>query len=187
MRHPHTSLVSALCLVALTGWIACGEPTREEKLRSATDKLEEVESRLERARSTLEAREQTLESAREQFEEARDEVRGLEREREKARQAVGEFATDDVLFRTIQKRLLEDEDFERVAIKVAVRGGMVTLSGEVPDSGLKERAGEVAGEVPGVHGVRNDIRVVKEEAKPDPAPAPSAPAAPEPASPGAES
>jgi osmotically-inducible protein OsmY len=72
---------------------------------------------------------------------------------------VDRSATDDVLFRTVQKRLLEDDDLSNVAIAARVSKGVVTLSGSVPNAKLRDRALEIARTTPGAGHVESRIEV----------------------------
>jgi len=81
---------------------------------------------------------------------------------------VDHSSTDEVLFRAIQKRLLEDGDLASVAIAAHVNNGLVTLSGNVPDAKIRDRAVLVARETPGVQRVETQIQVVAAKSKPEP-------------------
>ena len=73
---------------------------------------------------------------------------------------VGSQATDSMLFRTVQKRLLDDDQLEDVAIAARVEGGVVYLTGTVPDPALGERAAAIAADVPGVSSVQSRIQTL---------------------------
>jgi len=160
------SLAVAL-IVACAGLLACGEPTREAKLRDAQEELVDAEAELERAREELETRQRAYDAAVEAREQAQDKVRKAESRLEAARNSVGLYATDDVLFRAVQQKLLEDEKLRGVAIAATVHEARVTLSGDVPDAALRDRAVEVASKVPGVVQVTSEIRVVRPEPEPE--------------------
>ena len=78
---------------------------------------------------------------------------------------VNRSATDAVIFRAVQKRLLEDDDLSEVAIAARVSKGVVTLSGSVPNAKLRDRALEIARTTPGVGGVESVIEVPVSAAK----------------------
>jgi hyperosmotically inducible periplasmic protein len=153
--------VAALALVVFA--LACGEPSREAQLRDAQKELTEAEKNLEDARGEHESRAKALAEAQQAHDEARDSVRKAEARADAARSAVGLFATDDVLFRSVQKALLEDDRLREVAIAASVRDGRVTLSGEVPNARLRDRAVDLAKKIPGVADVNSEIRVIREE------------------------
>jgi osmotically-inducible protein OsmY len=59
----------------------------------------------------------------------------------------------------IEHRLSNDKTVNAQMIEIDVRGGVATLKGHVPDQDAKERAEKLAGDVPNVKSVRNDITV----------------------------
>ena len=76
-------------------------------------------------------------------------------------------ATDDVLFRTVQSRLLEDDELESVAISAIVKEGVVTLSGVVPGTELREHALEIVRSTPGVASVESQIELLPAVSAPE--------------------
>jgi len=147
--------------VALVGAAGCGDDAThrweaaKEELAEARDGVREAESKVEARREALREAEAVLAKAREREREARAHL-------DEAREKVSKEATDAVLFRAVQKRLLEDEKLEGVAVSAQVSDGVVTLRGEVPDPKLRDRALEIARGVPGVVEVRSEIRVAPE-------------------------
>jgi hypothetical protein len=59
----------------------------------------------------------------------------------------------------IEKRLSADELVNAQNVKIVVVDGVATLRGRVPDEEAKRRAEEIAGDVPGVKRVVNEISV----------------------------
>ena len=100
-----------------------------------------------------------FDSAEQALAEARATLREAEARVADAEQQVGRHAQDPVLFRLVQKRLLEDGDLEDVAIVASVDEGVVTLSGQVPDANQRDRAVELARSIPGVVSVDSRIHV----------------------------
>jgi osmotically-inducible protein OsmY len=145
----------ATVLVAL----ACGGSDPEVDLEQASQAVEETRAEVEKARETVETREGEAEQAQERLAEARAALREAESELAKREAVVNRSATDAVLFRAVQKRLLEDEDLSKVAIAARVSKGAVTLSGSVPDAKLRDRAVEIARATPGVTRVESLIEV----------------------------
>jgi len=144
--------------VALIGAAGCGDDATQrweeakEELSEAREAVREANAEVEARREALQEAEAVLAKAREQEREARERL-------DEARHQVSEEATDAVLFRAVQERLLEDEKLEDVAISAQVSDGVVTLRGEVSDPKLRDRALEIARGVPGVVEVQSDIRV----------------------------
>jgi exodeoxyribonuclease VII small subunit len=163
-----------LALVLLAA--ACGEPDPEEALRKASAVVVEREAVLAEAQSELEAGESSLEEAQANHDRAVQAVRDAEQRLRAAEDEVAEYANDDVLFRTVQRHLLEESDLEGVAIAAEVEDRVVTLTGTVDDVELRDLAVSLAEETPGVAHVRSQIRV---RAEPAPAPPPSLEAVPE--------
>jgi osmotically-inducible protein OsmY len=100
-----------------------------------------------------------MQQAQERLEEARAALREAESEFAQREAVVSRSATDAVLFRAVQKRLLEDEDLSEVAIAAGVSKGVVTLSGSVPNAKLRDQAVEIARATPGVGRVESRIEV----------------------------
>ncbi len=139
--------------------MGCGESDQEAAFRDATDALNEAREVAEDARARVQEHEQVVSEAQAELAEALGELEEAENALADARERVGLHATDDVLFRTVQTKLLQDRALEGVAIAARVEKGVVVLSGAVPDGGLRDRAGELARSVPGVADVDNRIQV----------------------------
>jgi osmotically-inducible protein OsmY len=161
MRLKATQVGLATILVAL----ACGGSDPEVDLEQASQAVEEARAEVETARETVQARESEVTQAQERLAEARAALREAEGELAQREAVVDRSATDAVLFRAVQKRLLEDEDLSEVAIAARVAKGVVTLSGSVPDAKLRDRAVEVARTTPGVASVESLISVPVAAAK----------------------
>ena len=129
------------------------------RLEAASEAVAEAQQSVESARAELEARRSALESAREAVGAAEISLREAEQHLAEARAEVFEQATDTVLFRAVQKRLLDEDRLGKVAIAARVEQGTVVLSGAVPDDRLRQRAVEIARDTPGVLEVDDRIRV----------------------------
>jgi hyperosmotically inducible protein len=155
LARPVALAGAALALVLL----ACGESDREAALREASSQLEAAKQEVEQKQELVDRKRDAVEAAREELEKASG---ALEKARDRlaaAQERVGEYATDAVLFRSVQRRLLEDEKLERVAIAARVENGVVNLSGTVPSAKLRDRAVEVAKKTSGVVRVDSNIQV----------------------------
>jgi len=153
MRRVPYALVAS---VALLGLAACGEDP-QEKFEDAVAHLEARQAALEEARSEVDRRQEAVDAARDELEKAREKVREAEARVAEARERVRASANDEVLFRAVQTRLLEKLD--DAAVDADVQGGVVTLSGAVPDEEVRDRAVAIAREVPGVVEVKSRLRV----------------------------
>jgi osmotically-inducible protein OsmY len=145
--------------------LACGASDPEVDLEQASQAVEEARVRVEQARETVETRESEVKQAEEQLSEARSALREAESEFVQREAVVNRSATDAVLFRAVQKRLLEDGDLSKVAIAARVSKGVVTLSGSVPNAKLRDQAVEIARTTPGVGSVESRIEVPVSAAK----------------------
>jgi hypothetical protein len=68
-------------------------------------------------------------------------------------------ANDGAVATEIERRLSADRDVNAQNVTIYVRDGVVTLSGRVPKEDAKRQAARIAGDVPGVEHVRNDLAV----------------------------
>ncbi len=114
--------------------------------------LEMARAEVEMLRRAVSEAEGRLDRARQQLAAAEERVAALEAERKAA-------VPDDVLFRRVQRRLLEDPALSEVAIAAEVSGGVVTLRGSVPDPDTADAAVKIAEAVEGVGRVDSRIEV----------------------------
>ena len=145
--------------------LACGGSDPEVDLEQASQAVEEARVQVEKARETVQTRESEVKKAQERLAEARSTLREAESEFAQREAVVNRGATDAVLFRAVQKRLLEDDDLSDVAIAARVSKGVVTLSGSVPSAKLRDQAVEIARTTPGVGSVESRIEVPVSAAK----------------------
>lgn len=165
--------IAALALLA-TPLLGCGGGDDEVaaledaigRLEQAREAVDEASHDVEEASAALAERQEAANEARAALAEAREGLAQAEKQLASAQSSVSERATDDVLFRTIQKRLLDDEELADVAISAKVTRGVVVLSGQVPDADLRERALEIANAVQGSVAVESRIAVVGGEPPP---------------------
>ena len=136
----------------------CGD-SEEARIAALTEELGTLREGLVATRARVAEREATAKAAQDALAAARGEQREAEARIAEIEKELGEHATDPVLFRMVQKQLLDDDDLEDVAISARVERGVVTLSGVVEDEDLRERAAKVAGAVPGVVSVQNRIQL----------------------------
>lgn len=160
-----------LLTILLTGAaalsFACGSADPEEELARASEAADAALEQVDTARADVEKREAEVKEAQKLLTEARATLREAQQEYAKREQTVDLSATDSVLFRAVQKRLLDDGALESVGIAAKVTDGVVTLSGSVPNAKLSDRAALVAGETPGVTSVTNRIKVAVSAAPKD--------------------
>ena len=155
MRSAWIGAVAALALLGA----GCGGEDPEAQLRAAGEQLEEARGRVVALREKVESRAADAEKAKQELGTAREKLREAELALAKIEASIDRSATDDVLFRAVQSRLLEADALEKVAIRATVSKGVVTLSGSVPNAKLRDRAVEIAKQTPGVEEVESRIEV----------------------------
>lgn len=138
---------------------ACSEDP-EQKLRSAGNDLDAAQKQAREAEQQLEAKQKRLDEARKQVGEDLQAAAHAEARVAAARAEVRLYATDAIVFREVQRRLLDDSKLVDNAVSVQVVEGVVTLTGNVSSAELRTRAGELAETSPGVVKVVNDVQVV---------------------------
>jgi len=161
-RVPARARFRALLLAGLLA-ASCGGGDEEARLEKLSHELGSVREGLPAIRTRVAEREATAKAAQDELAQARGELRESERRIAEIEKEVGAHATDPLLFRMIQKQLLEDDDLEDVAISARVEHGVVTLSGVVPEAELRERAVKLTESVPGVVSVQDRIQVAGEK------------------------
>jgi hyperosmotically inducible protein len=154
---PLRPFLVALLALAVVGSAACGGRDRQEKLSKAIKARAAAREKLEDARKELSKAENRLAEAQTDRERATKSVQAAERALSEAEAKVGLYATDDELFRHVQKLLLEDPALKDGAISASVKSGVVTLSGHVPDAKARDHAIELARGVPGVVDVKSEL------------------------------
>jgi len=169
MSRPHSPAFSLVVLLASSALLlaaaGCGGDSQEEALEEATAAVVAKREAVQEARQAVEAREQVAEEARKELEAAKSELRTQEQALREAESRIGGKATDATLFRSVQRRLLDDRELEDQAVAVQVAQGVVTLQGTVHDQKDRARAEEVARATPGVITIDNRIEVRPPPAK----------------------
>lgn len=132
------------------------DASRQRAARQASA-VDAASEEVERLRAELESAESRLQVARGAFD---TEQRRLAEAQERMRR----FAVPDaVLFRNVQRDLLDSAALDDVAIAAEVSQGVVTLRGRVPDERTREAAVEIAEEIDGVISVDDRIEVAGTE------------------------
>jgi osmotically-inducible protein OsmY len=178
------SRAPAIAVLAALALLACGE-SRQEKFEKAMHEAEVAREALDAARGELASREVAYEAERE---EAREAEEALEIARRKldaasasydgARAEVAKWADDASVSRVLQQALLDESALAHAAIAARVEHGVALLEGTAPDDAARERALEIAREIPGVAEVQSRIEVVA-PAPPEPPTAEPSPTVPE--------
>ncbi len=157
-RARFLSLMLASTLLCGGLLVGCGN-SEEEKIEALTKELGSLREGLSETRAEVAEREATAKTANDALAKTRGELRESETRIAAIEKELGTHATDPVLFRMVQKQLLDDDDLEDVAISARADHGVVTLSGVVDNEKLRDRAVKLAESVPGVVSVQDRIQV----------------------------
>lgn len=158
--------IGAAC-AALLVLGACGEPSDEARFKAARENLMDVRAEVEQAQAVVDDKRELVEAAQSELDAALEKLQEAKARLEEARGKVDVSATDAILFREVQSALLADERLESVAVAASVRGGVVTLTGEVRKAEQRNRAVEIAQNTTGVSRVESRIQVAASDSGSD--------------------
>lgn len=147
-------IVGALSLAAA----ACGEPDPEKALEEASAELASAREVLTGADADVNELRASMRELDAQLADAERVRREAQRHVSEAEALVTERASDGVLFRAVQRRLLEDSRLSDAAVTAEVSARVVTLRGVVASAALRDRAIAVAKAAPGVAEVVSELR-----------------------------
>jgi osmotically-inducible protein OsmY len=151
-----STIVCALVVALVVG---CGGTSEEDQLTQTEELLTGARGEVRAALAEVHSKEQGVETARVELDQARIALQEAREQLAEAEAEVDLAATDALLFRGIQRRLLEDERLARIAVRAEVDKGVVTLRGSVPDPDAREAALEIAQSFPGVAVVENELEL----------------------------
>lgn len=175
MTHRQSRFVVLVCLV-LTVLLAAGcSESPQEKYNDAMSKLNDAKKTRQQAQQKVSDARQTIQDDQKKLKEAQGKLDEANQKVATANHSVDKVVNDDVLFRTLQKKLLNDDQFSDAAISVGVNHRVVTLTGTVPDQDTRQQAAKVARSQAGVAHVNNQLQVPqkhdasdsKDQQKPD--------------------
>lgn len=136
----------------------CSE-SPQEKYNDATSHLNDAKKTRKQAQEKVaDAREQ-VQDAQKKLKQAQDKLQQARQKVIAATQAVNKTVNDEVLFRTLQKKLLDSDKFSKAAISVGVNQRVVTLTGTVPDQNTRKQAVQAVRNQPGVASVNDQLQV----------------------------
>lgn len=168
-----TRVLAATLALLVVG--ACSE-SPEQKLRDAGKELAAAQEDAQNAKQKLGDEQKQLEETKMRLEKDRQAASDAQQRVATAQAEVRLYGTDEIVFREVQRRLLDDSKLQDTAVSVGVNQGVVTLTGDVARDEFRTRAGELAKGSPGVVSVVNEIQVGGASAtKPAPTPEASAP------------
>lgn len=136
----------------------CSE-SPQEKYNDATSHLNDAKKARKQAQDKVaDAREQ-VQDAQKNLKNAQNKLQQARQKVISATQAVNKTVNDQVLFRTLQKKLLDNDAFSKAAISVGVDKRVVTLTGTVPDEKTRQQAVQTVHNQPGVASVNDQLQV----------------------------
>lgn len=158
--RPATLLVALI--LALATLAGCSE-TPQEKYDNAVEKLQQARDSRNDAQDKVDAKKEELQKSQDKLDDAESNLQEARKKVEVASGAVNKTVNDEVLFRSIQRDVLDKKDFDKSAISVGVKNRVVTLTGNVPDEDTRKRALKLAREQAGVEDVVDELEVGEDE------------------------
>lgn len=152
------TVVAIVVLIAVAG---CSEDPQQRYERAAAN-LEAAKQARTEAQAAVDEKKAELRRLQEKLDAAEQRLAKARERMEQASEAVNASVNDEVLFRSIQRALLDEERFAGAAIAVGVQDRVVTLTGTVPDEATRKAAVRVAGEHAGVKEVVDFLEVAGE-------------------------
>ena len=145
-------------LVTAATLTACSDDA-QERYDEATEALAEARENRAEAQQALQEKQAELEEFQDKLDEAEEELEQARENQAEAEAKVNASVTDEVLFRTLQRKMLNKDKFEDAAIAVGVADRVVTLTGSVPNQKTRKAALEIAREQSGVKEVIDFLKV----------------------------
>ncbi len=160
-RFAAASIALVMTGAALSG---CSQDP-QEKYDSAVEQLNDARESVDDAQAKLDDKKEELAELQDNLDEAQSNLADARSKVDEASQAVNKTVNDEVLFRTIQRELLDKKTFDKAAISVGVTNRVVTLTGNVPDEQTHKQAVKVARSQAGVEDVVDQLQVTDKKAK----------------------
>lgn len=156
--HPRTLLLLSILLVGAVSLTGCSK-SPQQKYDSATSHLKDTKKALSEAKQKVSSQQKEVDEAQKKLVDLQQKVDAKRQKVVTATQAVDKTVSDQVLFRTLQKNLLDKDAFSNSAISVGVHNLVVTLSGVVPDQETHDRAIKLTRNQAGVADVRDQLQI----------------------------
>ena len=157
-QRPSRFIVIACLMLAALIVAGCSE-SPQEKYNDATSHLNDAKKARKQAQDKVADAREKVQDARKNLREAQDKLQQARQKVISATQAVNKTVNDEVLFRTLQKKLLDNDEFSKAAISVGVDKRVVTLPGTVPDEKTHKQAVQAVRNQPGVASVNDQLQV----------------------------
>ena len=150
----------SLVVTVVTGSITACSQSPQEKYEQANKELQQVQKNHDQVQKKVGEKKEDLANSQKKLNQAEDNLQAAQQEVQQASQTVNKTVSDDVLFRTLQGKLVDKDNFGNSAISVAVHDRVVTLSGTVPDEETHQRALKIAHSQAGVKQVIDHLQIM---------------------------
>lgn len=151
-----SQVAAVLILTALVS--ACGDDAQQRYDR-ATEALAEAREQRSEAMDAMQDKEKELEEYQDNLNESEERLQEAREQLQAAEAKVNASVNDEVLFRTLQRKLLNEDRFGDAAIAVGVADRVVTLTGTVPDKATHKAAIKTAEGQSGVEEVVDFLEI----------------------------
>ncbi len=158
LRSPVRTAALALLSAVVLGVLSC-ESSEEAEFRKASQALRDARSRVDAGRTALEEAERDVHEASTRLAATKKKMDEANQALKKAEARIDRAATDEVLFRSLQRALLDDRGLSDAAITVRVEDRVVTLGGQAGTPELRDRALQLVRSTPGVRSVVDQIHL----------------------------
>lgn len=156
--HSRTLVLLSILLIGTASLTGCSK-SPQQKYDSATSQLQDAKKALSDSKQKVASQQKEVDEAQKKLGELQKKVDAKRQKVVTATQAVDKTVNDEVLFRTLQKNLLDKDKFSDSAISVGVHNLVVTLSGVVPDQDTHDQAIKVTRNQAGVADVRDQLQI----------------------------
>ena len=161
MRH-FLSTTGVLFSVALIGLAGCSQ-SPQEQYDAAVESVNEAQSAIKDAQKKVDKTDEKIAEARKDHQEAQQALNDKQDTLREARTKAQKQASDEILFRVLQRDVLTKDAFEKSAISVSVDQRVVTLTGSVPDADTRDEAVKLVRNQPGVANVRDQLELENDQ------------------------
>ena len=151
--------LSLVVTVAVGSITACSQ-SPQQKYEHADKELQQAQKNRAQVQKAVGEKEEDLAKSQRKLNEGEDNLQTAQQQVQQASQAVNKTVSDDLLFRTLQGKLVDKDNFDHSAISVAVHDRVVTLSGTVPDQETQQRALKIAHSQAGVEQVIDHLQIM---------------------------
>lgn len=148
----------AIIVVCAALLSACGDDAQKRYDR-ATDALQHAREQRDDAQQAVQKKQKELNKLQAKQDQAQQRLDEARKQLKAAEKSVNESVNDEVLFRTLQRKLLDDGNFGNSAIAVGVSDRVVTLTGSVPDQATHDKALKIANKQSGVKEVVDFLEI----------------------------